>query len=57
MKLKKIVVYAALTAGMIYLSGESYKDEVEEEKHYCNMVTKGLWPNYKNLNCTNGEKK
>lgn len=35
-----------LLSGFILVSSMSYEDEVAEAKKYCDMVEKGLWPDY-----------
>lgn len=31
----------------------SFNDELQEERIYCEMVNEGTWANYKGLNCDN----
>lgn len=41
---------AVLIVALILITGHlSYEDEVREEQVYCDMVSEGLWPDYRGI--------
>ena len=49
--MRAAAVVLGVFAIIAFVNGESYEDEIAEQKHYCKMVNGGHWPNYKNEKC------
>ena len=49
--MRAAAVALGLFAIIAFVNGESYEDEIAEQKHYCKMVEAGHWPNYKKVDC------
>lgn len=46
-RLKAIISIILVIAILLIVSTMDYQDEVMEQKHYCEMVREGYWPDYK----------
>ncbi len=47
--MSNIRVFLCLTVSILCLGvagASDYKDELEHQKQYCQMVSEGLWPDY-----------
>ena len=54
---QQILLIAVVVTAWAWISSEEYDDEIENERHYCSMVStfeetgEYGWPNFKNINC------
>ena len=48
----KIIVGLVILFVALWLSNEEFKDEIAEQKHYCDMVAIKAWPDFRpEVNC------
>ena len=57
MKAKKIIIGLVLLGFIAITSSMDYEDELEAERHYCQMVKDGNWPAFnEGVNCNKTSK-
>ena len=49
--MRAAAVVLGVFAIIAFVNGESYEDEIAEQKHYCKMIASGAWPNFKGIDC------
>lgn len=48
---RELLALLAVIAAFAYAGHNDYEDALLYEAHYCDMVTKGRWPNFNHVNC------
>ena len=49
--LSKVSAVLALLFAFVFVGSLDYKDEQDQQSLFCDNVKKGIWPNYKGMDC------
>lgn len=53
--LSKVSAVLALLFAFGFVGSLDYKDEQDQQSLFCDNVKKGIWPNYKKVDCGDSE--
>lgn len=54
--LSKVSAVLALLFAFVLVGSLDYQDEQDQQSLFCDNVKKGIWPEYKQVDCKGGEK-